>query len=41
MGIIDLRILFGNYLYWFHWLESGKDLGFDKRVEQMFIAKKN
>jgi hypothetical protein len=27
-----------NYLYWFRWLELGKDLAFDKRVEQMFIS---
>jgi len=27
-----------NYLYWFRWLELGKDLAFDKRVEQMLIS---
>lgn len=27
-----------NCLYWFHWLELGKDLAFDKRVEQMLIS---
>lgn len=27
-----------NYLYWFRWLDLGKDLAFDKRVEQMLIS---
>ena len=27
-----------NYLYWFRWLELGKNLAFDKRVEQMLIS---
>ena len=27
-----------NYLYWFRWLELGKDLAFDKRVEQMIVS---
>ncbi|SYX84139.1 Insertion element protein (fragment) [Paenibacillus alvei] len=27
-----------NYLYWFRWLELGKHLAFDKRVEQMLIS---
>ncbi|MDM5221098.1 IS1595 family transposase [Peribacillus sp. NJ11] len=27
-----------NYLYWFRWLESGKNLAFDKRVEHMLIS---
>lgn len=27
-----------NYLYWFRWLELGKDLAFDKRVEQMLVS---
>ena len=26
-----------NYLYWFRWLELGKNLAFEKRVEQMLI----
>ena len=26
-----------NYLYWFRWLELGKNLAFKKRVEQMLI----
>lgn len=27
-----------NYLYWFRWLELGKDVAFEKRVEQMLIS---
>lgn len=27
-----------NYLYWFRWLDLGKNLAFDKRVEQMLIS---
>lgn len=27
-----------NYLYWFRWLELGKNLAFEKRVEQMLIS---
>jgi len=27
-----------NYLYWFRWLDIGKDLAFDKRVEQMIFS---
>lgn len=27
-----------NYLYWFRWLELGKNIAFDKRVEQMLIS---
>lgn len=27
-----------NYLYWFRWLELGKYLAFEKRVEQMLIS---
>jgi transposase-like protein len=27
-----------NYLYWFRWLELGKNLAFDNRVEQMLIS---
>lgn len=27
-----------NYLYWFRWIEIGKDLALDKRVEQMLIS---
>ncbi len=27
-----------HYLYWFRWLELGKNLAFDKRVEQMLIS---
>lgn len=27
-----------NYLYWFRWLEIGKNMAFDKRVEQMLIS---
>ena len=27
-----------NYLYWFRWLEIGKHLAFEKRVEQMLIS---
>lgn len=27
-----------NCLYWFHWLELGKDLAFDKCVEQLLIS---
>jgi len=27
-----------TYLYWFRWLELGKDLAFDKRVEKMLIS---
>ncbi len=27
-----------NYLYWFSWLELGKNLSFDKHVEQMLIS---
>jgi hypothetical protein len=26
-----------NYLYWFRWLEIGKNLAFEKRVVQMLI----
>lgn len=27
-----------KYLYWFRWLELGKNLAFEKRVEQMLIS---
>jgi hypothetical protein len=27
-----------NYLYWFRWLKLGKNLAFEKRVEQMLIS---
>jgi transposase-like protein len=27
-----------NYLYWFRWLDLGKNLAFEKQVEQMLIA---
>jgi hypothetical protein len=27
-----------NYLYWFRWLELGKNLAFVKRIEQMLIS---
>jgi len=27
-----------NYLYWFRWLELGKNLAFEKQVEQMLIS---
>ncbi|MGG0539051.1 IS1595 family transposase [Priestia aryabhattai] len=27
-----------NYLYWFRWLELGKNVAFEKRVEQMLIS---
>lgn len=27
-----------NYLYWFRWLELGKNMAFEKRVEQMLIS---
>ena len=27
-----------NYLYWFRWLDIGKDLAFDRQVEQMLIS---
>ena len=27
-----------NYLYWFRWLELGKNIAFDKRVEQMLVS---
>ncbi|WP_282173504.1 IS1595 family transposase [Cytobacillus firmus] len=27
-----------NYLYWFRWLEIGKNLAFEKQVEQMLIS---
>ena len=27
-----------NYLNWFRWLELGKNIAFDKRVEQMLIS---
>ena len=27
-----------NYLYWFRWLEIGKSLAFDKRVDQILIS---
>jgi len=26
-----------NYLYWFRWLDLGKNLSFENRVEQMLI----
>lgn len=26
-----------NYLFWFRWLEIGKNWAFEKRVEQMLI----
>ncbi len=26
-----------NYLYWFHWLQLGKNLAFEKQVEQMLF----
>ena len=27
-----------NYLFWFRWLELGKNVAFDNRVEQMLIS---
>lgn len=27
-----------NYVYWFRWLELGKNLAFENRVEQMLIS---
>lgn len=27
-----------NYLYWFRWLELGKNLAFEKQIEQMLIS---
>lgn len=27
-----------NYLYWFRWLDIGKNVAFEKRVEQMLIS---
>lgn len=27
-----------NYLYWFRWLELGKNLAFENRVKQMLIS---
>lgn len=27
-----------NYLYWFRWLDTGKNLAFEKRVEQMLVS---
>ena len=27
-----------NYLYWFRWLDTGKNLAFEKQVEQMLIS---
>jgi transposase-like protein len=27
-----------NYLYWFRWLDKGKNLAFEKRVEQMLVS---
>ncbi|MEY9972238.1 hypothetical protein ABH966_002612 [Lysinibacillus sp. RC46] len=26
-----------NYLYWFRWLALGKNVAFEKRVEQMLV----
>lgn len=27
-----------NYLYWFYWLEIGKQIAFDERVKQMLFS---
>ena len=27
-----------NYLYWFRWLEIGKNVAFENRVEQMLVS---
>jgi hypothetical protein len=37
-GVVTRYRYLDNYLYWFRWLELGKNLAFDKRVERMLVS---